>query len=74
MVYNRQNGEKKLQLKDIKDTILITSQSYMVNQIVTLHSSCPVLVSMPRGAMRDIDPDAEHVHLWGYQYIPDYRL
>jgi len=33
-----------------------------------------VLVSMPRGAMRDIDPDAEHVHLWGYQYIPDYRL
>ena len=74
MVYNRQNGEKKLQLKDIKNTILITSQSYMVNQIVALHLNHPVLVSMPRGAMRDIDPDAEHVHLWGYQYIPDYRL
>ena len=74
MVYNRQNGEKKLQLNDMRDTILITSQSYMVNQIVALHSNHPVLVSMPRGAMRDIDPDAEHVHLWGYQYIPDYRL
>ena len=74
MVYNRQNGEKKLQLNDMRNTILITSQSYMVNQIVALHSNCPMLVSMPRGAMRDIDPDAEHVHLWGYQYIPDYRL
>ena len=74
MVYNRQNGEKKLQLNDMRNTILITSQSYMVNQIVALHSNRPMLVSMPRGAMRDIDPDAEHVHLWGYQYIPDYRL
>ena len=74
MVYNRQNGEKKLQLNDMRNTILITSQSYMVNQIVALHLNHPVLVSMPRGAMRDIDPDAEHVHLWGYQYIPDYRL
>lgn len=74
MVYNRQNGEKKLQLNDMGNTILITSQSYMVNQIVALHSNRPMLVSMPRGAMRDIDPDAEHVHLWGYQYIPDYRL
>lgn len=74
MVYNRQNGEKKLQLNDMRNTILITSQSHMVNQIVALHSNCPMLVSMPRGAMRDIDPDAEHVHLWGYQYIPDYRL
>ncbi|WP_456156128.1 ComEC/Rec2 family competence protein [Veillonella sp.] len=74
MVYNRQNGEKKLQLKDIKDTILITSQSYMVNQILALQPEYPVLVSMPRGAMRDIDPDTENIHLWGYQYIPDYRL
>ena len=74
MVYNRQNGEKKLQLNDMRNTILITSQSYMMNQIVALHLNHPVLVSMPRGAMRDIDPDAEHVHLWGYQYIPDYRL
>ena len=74
MVYNRQNGEKKLQLNDMRNTILITSQSYMVNQIVALHSNRPMLVSMPRGAMRDIDPDAEHVRLWGYQYIPDYRL
>ena len=74
MVYNRQNGEKKLQLNDMRNTILITSQSHMVNQIVALHSNCPMLVSMPRGAMRDIDPDAEHIHLWGYQYIPDYRL
>lgn len=74
MVYNRQNGEKKLQLNDMRNTILITSQSYMMNQIVELHLNHPVLVSMPRGAMRDIDPDAEHVHLWGYQYIPDYRL
>lgn len=74
MVYNRQIGEKKLQLNDMRNTILITSQSHMVNQIVALYSNCPVLVSMPRGAMRDIDPDAEHVHLWGYQYIPDYRL
>ena len=74
MVYNRQNGEKKLQLSDMRNTILITSQSYIVNQIVALHLNRPVLVSMPRGAMRDIDPDAEHVHLWGYQYIPDYRL
>ena len=74
MVYNRQNGEKKLQLNDMRNTILITSQSYMMNQIVALHLNHPVLVSMHRGAMRDIDPDAEHVHLWGYQYIPDYRL
>ena len=74
MVYNRQNGEKKLQLNDMRNTILITSQSHMVNQIVALHSNRPMLVSMPRGAMRDIDPDAEHIHLWGYQYIPDYRL
>ena len=74
MVYNRQNGEKKLQLNDMRNTILITSQSYMVNQMLSLHANRPVLVSMPRGAMRDIDPDAEYVHLWGYQYIPDYRL
>ena len=37
----------------------------MVNQIVALHLNHPVLVSMPRGAMRDIDPDAEHVHFMG---------
>ena len=74
MVYNRQNGEKKLQLNNMRNAILITSQSYMVNQMLALHSNNPVFVSMPRGALRDIDPDAEYVHLWGYEYIPDYRL
>ena len=74
MVYNRQNDEKKLQLNDMRNAILITSQSYMVNQMLALHSNRPVLVSMPRGALRDIDPDAEYVYLWGYEYIPDYRL
>ena len=48
--------KKKLQLNDMRNTILITSQSYMVNQIIALHSNRPVLVSMPRARCETLIP------------------
>src|SRR3712207_6211136 len=49
MVYNRQREEKKLQLKDTKQTILVTAQSHIAHQLaeskILLYNVYPTIKS-----------------------------
>lgn len=73
-VYNGQRGEKNLKLKDKTNTLFITNQSRVLNDIVSTSPCCTVLVSSPHGALRDIDPASECIFIMGYSYIKDMYL
>ncbi|WP_251423155.1 ComEC/Rec2 family competence protein [Veillonella agrestimuris] len=71
VVYNGQKREKNIQLRDGKESILITSRQKILDYEQLLHKNTRILISSPYGAVRDLEPDSEDLELWGYRYMED---
>lgn len=70
-VWNRQNDQKKLKLKDTKYKIYITNRSNIAYQFSD-YPNLGIVATTSGGTLRDLDPDSTYI--WGYTYIPDWKL
>lgn len=74
MVYNGQRAEKNLQLNDEIHTVFITSRSHVIDELFAQAPRSDILFGSVHGAMRDVDPSDEHIHILGYKFIGDIHL
>ncbi|SNV65484.1 ComEC family competence protein [Veillonella rodentium] len=74
MVYNGQRAEKNLQLNDEIHTVFITSRSHVIDELFVQAPRSEILFGSAHGAMRDVDPSDEHIHILGYKFIGDVHL
>lgn len=71
VVYNRQVGEKNIQLRDDKDSIIITSRSNIIHSQYIHNNRFRIVLTNSYSPLRDIEPDSEDIELWGYRYMED---